>query len=59
MVRYLTLSAFRSAETKGNKGIVPSNAGYKRLQERQTFFLVTLTAVFCFGLFVFKQYIIV
>lgn len=39
MLRYLTLSAFRSAETTGNKGIVPTTAGYKKLQEQQKFFL--------------------
>lgn len=39
MLRYLTLSAFRSAEATGNKGIVPTTAGYKKLMEQQKFFL--------------------
>jgi len=50
VLRRLTLSAFRSAETKGNKGVVPTIPSYKKVQELQTLFLVTLTAVFCFRL---------
>jgi len=47
--RRLTLSAFRSAEIpKHDKGIVPNTPAYRKLQELQTFFLVTLIAVFCF-----------
>lgn len=38
-MRRLTLSAFRSAETKGNKGVVPTIPSYKKVQELQTLFL--------------------
>lgn len=39
VLRRLTLSAFRSAETKGNKGVVPTIPSYKRVQELQALFL--------------------
>jgi len=48
MIRRLTLSAFRSAEAESTTGIVPTNASYKNVLEKQKVFLVKNTTILCY-----------
>jgi len=45
IVRRLTLSTLRAAAPQGNKGVVPTDASYKKVQLRQVELLVN-TALF-------------
>ena len=46
IVRRLTLSALRAAAPQGNKGVVPTDAVYKKIQQKQIEMLVNTALLF-------------